>query len=76
MQVLDPVCTMMVGTEETTIKSNYNGQTYYFCKPDCKSLFAKSPERYAKLSARMQGSFEKALQGTSDDEPHSTKAHL
>jgi YHS domain-containing protein len=26
--------------------SEYQGQTYYFCAPGCKSSFDKAPEKY------------------------------
>lgn len=43
----DPVCGMEV--EETTAagKSEYKGQTYYFCSIGCKRAFDKEPEKYA-----------------------------
>jgi Cu+-exporting ATPase len=27
-------------------KSEYKGQTYYFCSPGCKKSFDKDPEKY------------------------------
>jgi YHS domain-containing protein len=45
-QVKDPVCGMMVDSETTKLKSEYNGQTYYFCAPGCKTAFEKAPEKY------------------------------
>lgn len=62
MQVLDPVCTMMIDPEEAKFKSEYKGQTYYFCAPGCKYLFDKDPEGYANFTARVQDSFAKASQ--------------
>ncbi len=42
----DPVCGMEV--DETTAKwrSEYQGQTYYFCAPGCKQAFDEEPEKY------------------------------
>jgi starch phosphorylase len=46
--VKDPVCGMMV-KEEKGLKSDYQGQIYYFCSEVCKELFEKNPERYVVL---------------------------
>ncbi len=45
--VKDPVCGMTV--REEGLKSDYQGQTYYFCSDFCRNLFEKDPERYAVL---------------------------
>ncbi len=42
----DPVCGMEVDEQTTTLKSEYKGQTYYFCGPGCKRAFDKDPEKY------------------------------
>ncbi len=42
----DPVCAMDVTPETAAGTSEYNGQTYYFCSPGCKSSFDKDPEKY------------------------------
>ncbi len=42
----DPVCGMEVDEETATNKSEYEGTTYYFCCPGCKSSFDKEPEKY------------------------------
>ena len=42
----DPVCGMDVDEQTTTLKSEYKGQTYYFCGPGCKRSFDKDPEKY------------------------------
>ena len=44
----DPVCKMEVNEKTSKLKSDYNGKTYYFCNPNCKSTFDKSPAKYAK----------------------------
>jgi YHS domain-containing protein len=44
----DPVCGMNVDEKTATIKSEYNGQTYYFCSPGCKRDFDKDPEKYVE----------------------------
>ncbi len=43
----DPVCGMDVDPKTAQWKSEYKGQTYYFCAPGCKRDFDKEPEKYA-----------------------------
>jgi YHS domain-containing protein len=45
-QVRDVVCGMTIDSETAEHKSEYQGQTYYFCAPGCKSAFDKEPEKY------------------------------
>ena len=42
----DPVCGMDVDEKTATLKSEYKGQTYYFCSPGCKKAFDEEPEKY------------------------------
>lgn len=42
----DPVCDMEVDPEEAPAKTEYNGETYYFCAPGCKNKFEENPEKY------------------------------
>lgn len=42
----DPVCGMDVEEATAAGKSEYQGQTYYFCSPGCKRSFDKDPEQY------------------------------
>jgi YHS domain-containing protein len=42
----DPVCGMEVTYETAEARSEYEGQTYYFCSVDCKETFDKNPEKY------------------------------
>lgn len=42
----DPVCGMDVDVNQAPAKSEYQGQTYYFCAPGCKKTFDKNPEKY------------------------------
>ena len=42
----DPVCGMEVTYETAQARSEYDGETYYFCSIDCKETFDKDPERY------------------------------
>ena len=47
-QVKDVVCKMMVDPETAPVKTEYKGETYYFCAPGCKVAFEKDPEKYLK----------------------------
>lgn len=42
----DPVCGMEVAPETAAGKSEYKGQTYYFCSAGCKKAFDKEPEKF------------------------------
>ena len=42
----DPVCKMEVDPEKAAAKTEYRGQTYYFCAPGCKVAFEKETEKY------------------------------
>ena len=45
-QAIDPVCKMTVDTQTAQHKSEYQGNTYYFCAPGCKKAFDKEPQKY------------------------------
>ena len=42
---LDLVCGMTVPADETSRPFEYEGQTYYFCCPGCRTAFEKEPDR-------------------------------
>jgi len=42
----DPVCGMTVEPKTAAGKSEYKGQTYYFCSKGCKAQFDKDPEKF------------------------------
>jgi YHS domain-containing protein len=46
--VKDSVCGMDVNPKTAANKSDYKGQTYYFCSPGCKKSFEQNPEKYLK----------------------------
>ncbi len=46
--VSDPVCGCKVDTEGAEYKSEFEGQTYYFCTESCKMKFDMSPGQWAK----------------------------
>ena len=43
----DPVCKMEVD-EDTSLKTEFEGKSYYFCSAIFKSAFEKEPHRYAE----------------------------
>lgn len=44
--VKDPVCGMDVDPKTSTLKSEYQGEIYYFCSQGCKGAFEKEPQKY------------------------------
>ena len=48
---IDPVCGMKVDEKTAAATSEYQGRTYYFCAPGCKTSFDKEPEKYLKGDA-------------------------
>lgn len=51
----DPVCGMDVDPATAAGKSEYKGQTYYFCSPGCKKSFDADPEKYIGESHEHSG---------------------
>ncbi len=49
--VRDPVCGMDIDPANAAGKSEYKGQTYYFCSSGCKKAFDKEPEKYLGQTA-------------------------
>lgn len=47
----DVVCGMTVDSETAQHRSEYKGQTYYFCSRGCKVAFDKDPEKYLQPQA-------------------------
>ncbi len=47
----DPVCGMQIDEKQAAGKSEHQGQTFYFCSPNCKQKFDENPEQYAKKTA-------------------------
>jgi Cu+-exporting ATPase len=45
----DPVCGMDVTYESAQARSEYDGQTFYFCSIDCKETFDREPEKYIEM---------------------------
>lgn len=51
----DPVCNMEVDEQNAAGRSQYQGQTYYFCSENCKDKFDKNPQHYVKQGAQGAG---------------------
>ena len=45
-RAIDPVCGMTVDTETAAAKTDYKGQSYYFCSDQCAVAFRADPARY------------------------------
>ena len=46
MQQRDPVCGMMVDTENAAAESMHGTQHYYFCSIECRDRFESNPGQY------------------------------
>jgi xanthine dehydrogenase accessory factor len=46
LEAVDPVCGMTVAVGPETPQAEYEGTTYSFCNPGCRSRFAKDPAAY------------------------------
>jgi YHS domain-containing protein len=42
----DPVCGVKVNEGHAGGRSEYQGQLYFFCSPDCQQRFDQHPQRY------------------------------
>ena len=47
----DPICGMTVDVTAAKYKSEFHGDSYYFCCAGCKQTFDKQPEQYALAPA-------------------------
>lgn len=50
-KVIDPVCGMQIEPAKAAGKSEYKGQTFYFCSDHCKRKFDAAPESYLNKPA-------------------------
>jgi Cu+-exporting ATPase len=46
---------MEVSEEDAAGRSQYQGQTYYFCSQNCKNKFDQNPRQYVKEGAQGAG---------------------
>ena len=44
--VQDVVCGMKIESDHAPHRTEYKGQTFYFCSLGCKNQFEREPERY------------------------------
>ena len=51
----DPVCGMDVDTGTSTLSSEYEGKTYWFCGKGCMLEFNDDPERFLDPSYVPEG---------------------
>jgi uncharacterized membrane protein YraQ (UPF0718 family)/YHS domain-containing protein len=56
----DPVCGMTVDRSKTPHRSEFKGQTVYFCSAGCKASFDEAPERYVDPAGREAKSLQHA----------------
>ena len=49
---IDPVCKMQVNEQKAAGKSDFEGKTYYFCAPVCKTKFDQNPQKYLNADPR------------------------
>jgi len=42
----DPVCGMLVKTDEAAARGEYQGKHFFFCAASCKESFDRNPQRY------------------------------
>lgn len=48
----DPVCNMEIDEQSAAGRSQYEGETYYFCTQSCKDEFDRNPQQYVKPGAQ------------------------
>jgi Cu+-exporting ATPase len=44
----DLVCNMEIDEQNAAGRSQYQGQTYYFCSQSCRNKFGQNPQQYAQ----------------------------
>jgi Cu+-exporting ATPase len=50
---IDPVCGMTVDPERAASKFDYEGETYYFCCPNCQRKFSAAPQSYLNRTPQL-----------------------
>ena len=45
-KVKDPVCGMTIDAEKASGTSEFGGETYYFCSPNCQQKFDANPQKF------------------------------
>ncbi len=44
----DPVCGMLLTSQEAQVTLEHKGKTYYFCSQSCANTFKKEPQKYTE----------------------------
>jgi xanthine dehydrogenase accessory factor len=52
IEVIDLVCGMTVAAEKSNRPFEYEGTTYYFCAPGCRTAFEKDPSSFINQEAK------------------------
>ena len=63
-ETLDPVCGMKVDPATSKHRFDYRGQTFHFCRDECRSKFAADPEKYLDKSRPQAKASEQVPEGT------------
>src|SRR5262245_50412076 len=50
---IDPVCGMAVDPATASGKFDYEGETYYFCNPNCLRKFSAAPQGYLNQTLQL-----------------------
>lgn len=53
----DPVCKMEVKEGQAAAKTQYMGETYYFCSTNCRAEFEKNPKKYVQAGHGHEGHY-------------------
>jgi Cu+-exporting ATPase len=59
---VDPVCGMTVDPATAAGKFDYEGETYYFCNPNCLSKFSANPRDYLNKARRLAAPYSNSLE--------------
>ncbi len=51
----DPVCGMDVDEKQAHVKTEYEGETYFFCSQECQEEFEDDPETYLEDLEELEG---------------------
>ena len=51
MTVIDPVCCMSFEEKDAAATTVYEGRTYIFCSPSCKTKFDQNPQAFLGTKA-------------------------
>jgi len=51
----DPVCNMEIDEQSAAGRSQYQGDTYYFCTESCKNEFDQNPQQYINKGEQSAG---------------------